>query len=342
MRVAVEITLSAEDRLRLMEWIEGAQSARLAQRARIILGAADGRRNNEIAADLGCTRRTVGMWRRRFLIGGLASIEQDAIRPVRKRVIGSEMVDRILRKTTQEGPPDGAHWSTRSMARAVGVSQKTVSRIWQAYGLNHRTNGGGELNLSARNPSIDTVALCVSPPENSLIISVNRPNIHSGANGEVNGNGHAKPESLSASDCGVLITHGSEHRREEEWIDLLTRIDRDADPNRDFYIFADSFVNRQRPNLIRWLAQHPRFHVHLAPASSSCFRIFGQWLCVFADRQSTRSILRLLSDLDAATADYLDRQRRKDDDRVSDRIEASEAIVRIYQCAKRALNKLAL
>ncbi len=136
MRIAVSVLLTEEQRVRLQMWARGRRTpVRLAERARIILLAADGIADKDIAVKENCDRRTVARWRKRFVAQGLAGIERDAPRPEAKRKIPTDKILHIVQKTTQESPPDGARWSTRSMARAVGVSEASVRRIWHAEGI---------------------------------------------------------------------------------------------------------------------------------------------------------------------------------------------------------------
>ncbi len=121
MRVAKAITLTDEERATLMKWARGRSTpARLVQRARIILAASDGRENKDIAAQLGCTRRTAGTWRNRFATDRLAGIEHDAPRGGRRPAQRARFEAEIIRKTTQETPPNATQWSTRTLAKALG------------------------------------------------------------------------------------------------------------------------------------------------------------------------------------------------------------------------------
>jgi transposase len=136
MRVARPITLNPEQR-QILEQQSRARSlpARQVERARIVLRAADGCKDKEIAAELGITPEKAARWRNRFLDDGLAALEKDAPRPGRPRTVSAAKVKKVIEKTTQEKPPAATHWSTRSMAAAVGVSEATVRRIWRAHGL---------------------------------------------------------------------------------------------------------------------------------------------------------------------------------------------------------------
>ena len=108
-------------------------------RSRIVLGAAEGRANVDIAAEVGCSGVTVSKWRNRFARRGLDGL-YDNPRPGPPRRIDDAKVEEVVVKTLEETPADATHWSTRSMANAVGLSQSSVHRIWRAFGLKpHRT-----------------------------------------------------------------------------------------------------------------------------------------------------------------------------------------------------------
>jgi transposase len=136
MRVAKAVTLTVEERTTLLKWSRGRSTpARLVQRANIVLAAAEGRRNDEIAADLGCTRHTVGTWRNRFASNRLEGIQKDAPRGGRKPTRRAAVAAEIVRKTTQEKPANATHWSTRSLAKVMNVSDSMVRRVWRDSGL---------------------------------------------------------------------------------------------------------------------------------------------------------------------------------------------------------------
>ena len=127
MRLAPRIDLTEMQREQLEKLSRGRSlPKRVVERARIILLAFEGKQNREIAETLGVTRRTVGRWRSRFAAQGIAGIEKDAPRPGRRRCLPEDLVEEVVRKTTQEKPPKATHWSTRSLAKAMGVIVRTV------------------------------------------------------------------------------------------------------------------------------------------------------------------------------------------------------------------------
>ena len=136
MRVAVAIELSDEERATLESYARGRSTpARLVLRAKIVLRAAKGKQNKDIAEELETLQKTVGLWRNRFAEQRLAGIEKDAPGRGRPKRIKTKQVAEIVRLTTQEDPPNATQWSTRDMAKMSEVSASTIGRIWRAHGL---------------------------------------------------------------------------------------------------------------------------------------------------------------------------------------------------------------
>ena len=154
MKIAPRIVLSDEERKKLTKWSRGRSTpARLVLRAKIVLAAAEGKTNEAIAAELGTSKPTVGRWRTRFAASRTAGIEKDASRPGRTPAISAETVTQIVRKTTQEKPEAATHWSTRSMAKAMGVSKDTVQRVWAAHGLKPHLTRNFKLSNPRQGPT---------------------------------------------------------------------------------------------------------------------------------------------------------------------------------------------
>ena len=136
MRTAPRVKLTETERRQLNRYASGRHVAvRLALRAKIVLRAADGLQNKQIAQQVSASRQLVARWRNRFVQAGVAGIEKDAPRPGRKPALGADKVQEIIRQTTQQRPANATHWSRRTMAKEAGVSASTVGRIWRAYGL---------------------------------------------------------------------------------------------------------------------------------------------------------------------------------------------------------------
>ena len=136
MRVAPRVILTEDQKRTLQQWTRGRSlPARQVERARVLLLAAAGKQDLEIAAEVGISNQKAARWRKRFLKFGIAGLEKDAPRPGRKPTITPIKVREVIRKTTQEKPAHATQWSTRTMAKATGLSEKSVRRIWHKHGL---------------------------------------------------------------------------------------------------------------------------------------------------------------------------------------------------------------
>jgi transposase len=171
---AAPIELTDDERVQLEAWERRRTSAQaLALRARIVLAAADGRSNTEIAARLRITRPTVTKWRNRFVAHRLDGLT-DEPRPGRPRTISDDKVEEVIVKTLETTPRHATHWSTRSMATEVGLTQNAVLRIWHAFGLQPHRQDNWKLS---KDPQFiekvhDIVGLYLNPPERAVVLCV--------------------------------------------------------------------------------------------------------------------------------------------------------------------------
>ena len=172
MRIAPPIVIDESTR-RELERLSRKRSmaARVVLRSRIVLLAVEGNQNKQIAEQLGVSTRMAALWRGRFREHGVEGLLKDAPRPGRTPRITTEMVDAVVAKTTQSSPANATHWSTRTMARVVGISEASVRRIWHAHGLKpHRIE-----SFKVRNdPDFaakleDVVGLYLNPPEHAMV-----------------------------------------------------------------------------------------------------------------------------------------------------------------------------
>lgn len=174
MRVATPIHLSADERFTLERWARGRSTpSRLVLRARIVLAAAAGRRNDRIVDELDTRPRTVGLWRQRFAAARLAGIEKDAPRGGRPPVERDVQARRIVQATTQTRPATATHWSTRTLAEHLNVSPSMVQRVWKAGGLRPHRVRTFKLSNDKQfvEKRVDVVGLYLDPPEHALVLS---------------------------------------------------------------------------------------------------------------------------------------------------------------------------
>ena len=173
-RPLTPLTLTDDERAKLTAWSRRPKSAqRLALRAKVVLPAADGQSNTAIAADLRVTLPTVGKWRSRFRTGRLDGLT-DEPRPGPPRTVTDAHVEAVVTRTLETKPAHATHWSTRGMAKATGLSQTAISRIWRAFGLQpHRA----DTFKRSTDPYFvakvrDVVGLYLSPPDKAVVLSV--------------------------------------------------------------------------------------------------------------------------------------------------------------------------
>lgn len=325
MRIAKAITVTDEERVTLTKWARGRSTpARLVQRAKIILAAADGRANKDIAAELGCTRRTVGTWRTRFVAARLAGIERDAPRSGRTPAVRSAMEAEIIRKTTQETPPHATQWSTRSLAEAVGVSKDTVRRVWHDNGLKPHRTKGFKVSNDPRfvEKLVDIVGLYLDPPEHALVLSCDEksqiqaldrtqkslplfPGRLKTMTHDYKRNGTTTLFAAIELAQGKIISDCLPRHRHQEWIKFLKRIDAETPPELDLHLIVDNYATHKHPKVLSWLKRHPRFHLHFTPTSSSWLNVIERWFRDLTQRRLRRGVFRSVAELEQAIRDYI-------------------------------------
>ncbi|QVL31345.1 IS630 family transposase [Telmatocola sphagniphila] len=326
MKVALPILLSDEERQTLTSWSRGRSTpARLVLRAKIILAAAAGVRNKDIAQQCGTSKPTVARWRTRFAKLRLAGIERDASRPGRTPAISRKVVEEILRKTTQEKPSGATHWSTRTMAQEVGVSKATVQRVWSAHNLKPHLHKTFKVSNDPQfaEKLWDVVGLYLNPPEHALVLSCDEKSqiqaldrtqkslpMVPGRCGTLTHDymRHGTTTLFAALNVaeGIVIGECMPRHRHQEWIKFLKRIDAATDPSLDLHLIVDNYATHKHSKVRRWLARHSRFHMHFTPTSSSWMNLVERWFRDLTDKRLRRGTFRSVPQLIQAIEDYID------------------------------------
>jgi transposase len=326
MKTAPVITLSDVERKTLQAWSRGRSTqARLVLRAKIVLAAAEGKTNEAIAAELGTSKPTVGRWRTRFGRLGTAGIEKDAPRPGRTPAVAKETVELIVQKTTQEKPGGATHWSTRTMAKAVGVSKDTVQRVWAAHGLKPHLVKTFKISNDPQfaEKLEDVVGLYLSPPEHALVLSCDEKTqiqaldrtqkglpIHQGRCGtmthDYKRNGTTTLFAAIEMAEGKVIGTCMQKHRHQEWIKFLKLIDAQTPAELDLHLIVDNYATHKHPKVKAWLKRHRRFHVHFIPTSSSWLNLVERWFREITDKRIRRGTFRSVEQLIQAIQDYIE------------------------------------
>jgi transposase len=326
MRIARAIALTVEERVTLTKWSRGRSTpARLVLRAKIVLAAADGRENREIAVALGCTRRTVGTWRNRFADLRLAGIEHDAPRAGRTPSVRAAKEAEVIAKTTRETPPHATQWSTRTMARATGVSKATVQRIWRDHHLQPHRIKSFKVSNDPRfaEKLVDVVGLYLNPPERALVLSCDEksqiqaldrtqkslplfPGRLKTLTHDYKRNGTTTLFAAIELAEGKIIADCQSRHRHQEWIKFLKKIDAETPPDLDLHLIVDNYATHKHPKVLSWLKRHPRFHQHFTPTSSSWLNVIERWFRDITQDRIRNGVFRSVPELEQAIREYID------------------------------------
>ncbi|HEY7553790.1 MAG TPA: IS630 family transposase [Candidatus Binatia bacterium] len=324
-RPKAELILSTEERETLQRWARRPKTAQaLAQRARIVLGCAAGKDNAGVAAELGVGRQTVGRWRSRFIGKRLDGL-LDEPRPGAPRKITDAKVESVLRLTLEKTPRDATHWSTRSMARQCGVSQSAVSRIWRAFALQpHRVK---TFKLSTDPLFIekvrDIVGLYLNPPDKALVLCVDektqiqaldrsqpflpmRPGQVERRTHDYRRHGITTLFAALEAKSGKVIGEFHRRHRAVEFRKFLDTIDEEMPEKLQVHLIVDNYSTHKTPMIHRWLARHPRFHVHFTPTGASWINLVERWFAALTEKQLRRGVHRSTRELETAIRQYLE------------------------------------
>jgi transposase len=326
MRRAVWITLSKAERKTLRQWARSrSAAARLVTRAQIILLAAEGGENREIAEQLGVHRVTVAKWRQRFAAERLAGIEHERSGRGRRATKRKHWARTIVEVTLHTTPKDATHWSTRSLAKHLGVDKSLVQRVWRTHELAPHRVRTFKLSHDKRfiEKLIDVVGLYLRPPEHALVLSVDeksqiqaldrtQPSLpfKKGRCGtmthDYKRNGTTTLFAALEMASGKLIGQCMKRHRHQEWLKFLKRIDAETPPELDLHLIADNYSTHKHAKVKAWLAKHPRFHIHFIPTSSSWLNMIERWFREITTKRIRRGSFRSVEQLEATIQDFID------------------------------------
>jgi transposase len=324
-RPKAALVLSDAEHEQLRAWTLRRKTAQaLALRAHIVLGCASGATNRDVAARLRTTPQTVSKWRRRFLgqrVDGLL----DAPRPGAPRTIADAQVDAVIARTLESVPRNATHWSTRTMAHEMKMSQTAVSRIWRAFGLQPHRQETFKLSTDPLfvdkvrdivglylNPPVKAMVLCVD--EKSQIQALDRtqpilpmaPGIAERRTHDYMR--HGTTTLFAALDLATGEVIGALHRRHRaaEFLSFLRTIEANVPADLDVHLVMDNYGTHKTPAIRAWFVRHPRFHVHFTPTSASWLNQVERWFATLTDKYIRRGTHRSTRQLEQAIRRYLD------------------------------------
>jgi len=321
--VAQPIVLSEDVRRKLEQQSRGRSTpARVVLRSRIVLLAAEGLQNKQIAETLNVAPRMAALWRGRFIKHGIEGLLKDAPRAGRTPSISRA---RLIEKTTQSSPRNATHWSTRTMAREMGISKASVSRIWRANGLKpHRVESFKVSNDPHFADKLEAiVGLYLNPPEHALVLSVDEKS-------QIQALDRTQPGLPLKKGRGQTMTHDykrngtttlfaalntangevyglcQQKHRHQEWLRFLRMIDQTVPPNKEIYLICDNYSTHKHERVGRWLEKHKRFHVRFTPTSASWLNMVERFFRDLTQNRLRRGVFQNLEQLIMAIGEYID------------------------------------
>jgi transposase len=320
------LILTDDERAKLADWSGRPTSAqRLALRANIILAAASGRSNTAIAADLRITLPTVRKWRARFAESGLDGLA-DEPRPGAPRTVTDAQVEADVTRTLEARRADATHWSTRSLAGALGLSQTTVSRIWRAFGLKPHRRGTFKLSTDPFfvEKVRDVVGLYLNPPERAIVMCVDEKSqvqaldrsqpvqpVLPGRSEKASHDyvRHGTTSLFAALDVATGRVIGTCHRRHrhQEFLAFLGQIDATLKRPRDtaVHVVMDNYGTHNHPRVRARFVRNPDFVPHFTPTSASWLNQVERFFAEITEKRIRRGAFRSVAELEQAIADYL-------------------------------------
>jgi putative transposase len=298
----------------------------LVMRAQIVLSAAEGKQNKQIAEATGMTRQTVAKWRGRFVSSGLEGL-YDEYRPGRPRSIEDERIAELVTKTLRSKPAGETQWSCRGMANATGISKSTVQRVWSAFGLQPHRQESFKLSTDPFfiEKLRDIVGLYLNPPQNAVVLCVDeksqcqalertQPMLPMGL-GYVEGVTHdyvrhGTTTLFAALDIanGQVLTQNKTRHRHQEFLGFLRQIDKNVPVDLEVHVVLDNYSTHKHAKVKGWLASHARFHLHFTPTYASWLNQVERWFGIITQRAIRRgsfgSVKELVAKIDQFVTAY--------------------------------------
>jgi transposase len=326
MREGVEVRLLPGDRKRLEAVVSDRKSPQHhVWWARIVLMTADGTGTMAIRAAAGKGKPTIWRWQERYVQDGAGGLFRHAPRGRAFPAASPEQVAAVVERTLHETPPAATHWTLRLIAKASGLAPSTVHRIWREHGLKPHRVETFKLSNDLRfvEKLRDIVGLYVNPPEHALVLSVDeksqiqaldrtQPGLPMkrgrGATMTHDYKRHGTTTLFAALDvkAGTVISQCMLRHRAAEFIRFLRLIDRQTPTGFDLHLILDNYAAHKTEAVKRWLARHPRFHVHFTPTSASWINAVEGLFATLTKRRLKRGVFRSIIELNQAIRDYLD------------------------------------
>lgn len=319
------IALSNDQQRQVNQWLAALGTPQqVALRLRIVLAAAAGRPEAAIAAENDVNRKTVRLWRERFLTHGLEGFWEIAPGRGRKPTYSPGRVKEVIDATLQSKPKGSTHWSCRSLAAAQGISKSTINNIWQSHNIKPHLTKTFKLSRDPRflEKMTDVIGLYLNPPDQAIVLCVDEKS-------QIQALDRTQPGlPLKKGRCGTMthdykrngtttlfaaleLLHGKvigdcyKRHRHQEFVKFLRRLDREFPGKTPLHLVLDNYGTHKTPEVKLWLQKHPRFVVHFVPTSSSWLNLIERWFGELTQKRIRRGSFLDVGDLIAAIEEFL-------------------------------------
>jgi transposase len=320
-----ELALTEDERATLQRWARRAKSSQaLALRCRILLACAEGVSNAAVAARLGISKPTVTKWRSRFVARRLEGLA-DEPRPGAARTITDDQVEQVLVMTLETTPADATHWSTRGLARQLGMSQSAISRIWCAFGLKPHLVDTFKLSTDPQfiGKVRDIVGLDLNPPQGALVLCVDAkssiqaldrtapilpllPGVPQRQTHDDTRHGVTNLDAALDVASGKVISQLTARHRAVEFKRFLDRVDKQVPAELAVQVICDNSSTHKTPAIQRWLLAHPRVHLHFTPTYGSWLNLVERWFAELTTKWLRRGTHRSVRELEQAIQAWIE------------------------------------
>src|SRR5881398_2224409 len=324
-RISPLVSLAADDLEQVVRW-EAAPSTpqQVALRCRLVLAAAAGKQDLEIASIYDVNRHTAALWRQRVRAAGIGSLWEIQPGRGRKPKYDQEKRDALIAATLETKPKGMTHWSCRTLAKAQGVSHSTVNRLWQLHNLKPHLSRTFKLSRDSKfiEKLTDVVGLYLNPPQKAIVLCVDEKS-------QIQALDRTQPSlPLKKGRCGTMthdykrngtttlfaalnVLDGKEigechgRHRHQEWRKFLRRLDAEFPPELKLHVVMDNYGTHKEPHVQAWLKKHPRFVCHFVPTSSSWLNLVERWFRELTEKAIRRGSFLSMPDLKQAIEAFM-------------------------------------
>lgn len=330
MGAPIPIVLQAEEREEYQRVCRsGKTSVRVKDRLAIVLLAADGLNNGEIAQQLSISAHTAGRWRKRFAEKGLPGLEKNLPRGRNHGGKDSQAQARlrqaIIKKTTQEKPANATHWSTRTLAAVLGTSHNFVAKVWRECGFKPHLISQFKISNDPQfaQKLEDVVGLYLNPPENAAVFCVDEKSSIQALDRTQPGlplkkgraqtmthdyKRHGTSTLFAALEVftGEVIGECKQRHRHQEFLEFLKTVNKQTPKDKALHVIVDNYATHKHEKVRNWLKRNKRVTLHFIPTSSSWLNLVERFFGLITEKQIRRGVFSSVSDLEDQIMKFID------------------------------------